>query len=144
MNRHRLLLAAAGSLSLALSAAAPAAAADPVPARPGKPTSAPSAPPPASPLPILGTRLSEYPAGKGKALADKGCLQCHSADIPRQQRLTEKQWTAEVEKMMRWGAEVSESDKAELVSYLVGHFGPDNDRFVPIEVAPLSTSNPAH
>lgn len=100
--------------------------------------------PAAAPLPILGTRLSEYPAGREKAIADKGCLQCHSADIPLQQRLTEKQWTAEVEKMMRWGAEVSESDKAALVSYLAAHFGPDNDRFVPIETAPLSTPIPAH
>ena len=91
-----------------------------------------------APLPILGTRLSEFPDGKGKRIADKGCLQCHSADIPRQQRLTEKQWTANVDKMIRWGADVGPEDKAELVSYLAENFGPANDRFHPVEVQPVS------
>lgn len=88
------------------------------------------------PLPMLGTRLSEYPEGKGKLIAEKGCLQCHSADIPRQQRLTEKQWTAEVDKMIRWGADVSATDKPALVSYLADRFGTSNDAFRPVEVAP--------
>lgn len=107
------------------------------------------APPPrprvsAAALPILGTQLSEFPAGEGKAVADKACLQCHSADMPRQQRLTDKQWTAEVEKMMRWGAEMSPEEKAALIGYLSAHFGPANDAFVPVEVAPLSASRAAH
>jgi mono/diheme cytochrome c family protein len=95
-----------------------------------------------APLPILGTRLSVYPDGKGKLIADKGCLQCHSADIPRQQRLTEKQWAANVDKMIRWGADVSPEDKADLVSYLVKNFGPANDGFQPVEVRPVSANAP--
>ena len=91
------------------------------------------------PLPVLGTRLSEFPEGPGKAIAEKACLQCHSADIPRQQRLTEKQWTAEVEKMTRWGAEVSASDKDTLIAYLASHFGPGNDSFRPAEVQPAAS-----
>jgi mono/diheme cytochrome c family protein len=87
-------------------------------------------------LPILGARLSEFPEGPGKTIADKACLQCHSADIPRQQRITEKQWTAEVEKMTRWGAEVSAADKDALIAYLASHFGPANDAFHPVEVRP--------
>jgi mono/diheme cytochrome c family protein len=89
-------------------------------------------------LPILGTRLSAFPEGPGKTIADKACLQCHSADIPRQQRITEKQWTAEVEKMTRWGAEVSASDKEALIAYLASHFGPANDAFRPVEVRPTA------
>jgi quinoprotein glucose dehydrogenase len=91
-------------------------------------------------LPILGTRLSEIPQGPGKAIADKACLQCHSADIPLQQRITEKQWTAEVEKMTRWGAEVSASDKEALIAYLASHFGPANDAFHPVEVRPTASA----
>jgi hypothetical protein len=87
-------------------------------------------------LPVLGTRLSEFPDGPGKAIADRACLQCHSADIPRQQRLTEKQWTAEVEKMSRWGAEVAASDKETRGGYLASRFGPDNAGFRPLEVRP--------
>jgi hypothetical protein len=55
----------------------------------------------------------------------------------RQQRLTEKQWTAEVTKMMRWGAAVPEDRKDALVAYLVEHFGPDNDRFHPVVTRPV-------
>jgi hypothetical protein len=48
-----------------------------------------------------------------------------------QQRLTEKQWTATVEKMMRWGANVPEKEKPAIIAYLAGHFGPGN-KFTPI------------
>ena len=93
-----------------------------------------------APLPAVGTRLSDFPPGPARAVAQRGCLQCHSADIPRQQRLTEKQWTASVEKMMRWGADVPEKDKEALVRYLAGHFGPDNDSFEPVVTRPAPTS----
>ena len=87
--------------------------------------------------PSLGTQLSSLPRGPGKAMADKACLRCHSADILRQQRLSERQWTANVTKMIGWGAEVPEDRKAELVAYLVRNFGPDNDRFQPVVTRPL-------
>jgi len=100
-------------------------------------TRRPASTKPPGPLPILGTQLSVFPDGKGKRIADKGCLQCHSADLPRQQRLTEKQWAANVDKMIRWGADVSPEDKAELISYLAENFGPTNDRFQPTDVRPV-------
>jgi hypothetical protein len=93
--------------------------------------------PPEQPLPPLGTELGELPAGAMKALADQACLHCHSADMIRQQRLTEKQWTAEITKMVGWGAVVPEDQRAALVAYLVEHFGPDNDRFLPVAAQPL-------
>jgi quinoprotein glucose dehydrogenase len=89
------------------------------------------------PLPALGTELGELPAGPMKPLADQACLHCHSADMVWQQRLNEKQWTAEVNKMVGWGAVVPEDQKAALVAYLVEHFGPDNDRFRPVAAQPL-------
>ena len=58
------------------------------------------------PLPVLGAELGAFPEGPMKALADQACLHCHSADMVRQQRLNEKQWTAEVNKMAGWGAAV--------------------------------------
>ena len=87
--------------------------------------------------PSLGTQLSSLPLGPGKAIADQACLRCHSADILRQQRLSEKQWTASVTKMIGWGAEIPENKKAELVAYLARNFGPDNDRFRPVVTRPL-------
>ena len=88
-------------------------------------------------LPVLGTQLAELPPGPGKAAADTGCLKCHSADILRQQRLNEKQWGANVTKMVGWGAEVPDANRDELIAYLVKNFGPDNDRFKPVVTRPV-------
>ena len=88
-------------------------------------------------LPVLGTKLSEFPAGPVKGLADGACLTCHSADIVVQQHLTEKQWAAEITKMAGWGAPVPEDKKSELIAYLVTHFGPDNARWRPVVTRPV-------
>jgi len=93
--------------------------------------------PPETDLPELGTELGQLPPGSMKAVADEACLHCHSADLIRQQRLNEKQWTAEVKKMIGWGAAVPEEKKDALVAYLFEHFGPDNDRFRPVVAHPL-------
>ncbi len=86
-----------------------------------------------SPLPVFGTRLAELPAGPGKEIADRACLQCHSADMLRQQHLSGKQWTSEVTKMAGWGAEVKDEEKAGLIAYLLKSFGPDAGSFTPVE-----------
>ena len=99
--------------------------------------SSPDPAPPASPLPRLGTELGQFPPGPMKAVADQACLHCHSADMVRQQRLNEKQWTAEITKMVGWGAVVPEKDKDALIAYLLEHFGPDNDRFQPVTARPM-------
>jgi len=81
-------------------------------------------------LPMPGTQFKQLPNGKGKAQVEAACYACHSADLLVQQRLTQKQWTATVEKMMRWGAEVKDSDKQVVIDYLAKHFGVEN-RFMP-------------
>lgn len=88
-----------------------------------------------SSLPVLGTKFHALPPGAGKERVESSCFPCHSADMLVQQRLTEKQWTAAVDKMIRWGAVVKDSDKPALVAYLFKHFGPDN-RFTPIRTRP--------
>ena len=50
------------------------------------------------------------------------CLGCHSEDIIRGQKLTRVQWEREVEKMMRWGAQVPGPQKSPLVDYLANRF----------------------
>jgi hypothetical protein len=95
-----------------------------------------AAAPKKSTLPMLGTQFHQLPAGDGKNAVEAACYPCHSADLLAQQRLTEKQWTAAVEKMMRWGAKVSDADKPRVINYLSKHFGPDN-KFKPIVVRPV-------
>jgi len=87
---------------------------------------------PSKPLPVLGTTFQSLPAGQGRTEVEAACYRCHAADILVQQRLTEKQWTAAVDKMIRWGAVVKEGDKPVMIAYLAKHFGPENKGFRPI------------
>ncbi|MEP6768254.1 MAG: hypothetical protein ABJC61_06265 [Acidobacteriota bacterium] len=87
-------------------------------------------------LPILGTKLAEFPAGPAKAVADQACLACHSVDIVAQQRLTEKQWGAELTKMAGWGADFPADRREELLGYLVKNFGPDAAPWEPVVTRP--------
>ena len=60
----------------------------------------------------------------GAAAYKKICLTCHEADIIEQQRLTPAGWMRSVEKMMRWGAAVSDAEKQPLIDHLASRFGP--------------------
>ena len=85
-------------------------------------------------LPAPGTQFKQLPDGPGKSEVEAACYACHSADLLVQQRLTEKQWIATVEKMGRWGAEMPPDKKDVIIGYLAKNFGPGN-RFVPIRTA---------
>ncbi len=61
---------------------------------------------------------------RGKQIFEDKCLVCHEVDLTEQQRLTKQGWTREVEKMVRWGATVTEAEKEPLVEYLVSTYGP--------------------
>jgi hypothetical protein len=87
-------------------------------------------------LPSLGMSVKPLPAGAGKPVVEAGCLRCHSAEIIMQQRLTESQWRANVDKMIGWGSTVSPAQKPVLVAYLAKNFGPDNKSFQPTEARP--------
>jgi cytochrome c5 len=58
------------------------------------------------------------------AVYKRACLTCHESDIIEQQKLTPMGWTRSVEKMMRWGAAVSDAEKQPLVDHLAARFGP--------------------
>jgi hypothetical protein len=92
-------------------------------------------------LPQPGTQFHELPKRPGRAEVEAACYACHSADLLVQQRLTEKQWTAAVEKMMRWGAPLEESKKSVVIAYLAKNFGPNN-KFRPIAVSPVHPVKP--
>lgn len=61
---------------------------------------------------------------RGKAIFEAKCLICHESDLSEQQRLSRAGWTREVEKMIRWGADVSEAEKEPLIDYLASRYGP--------------------
>ena len=79
------------------------------------------------------SRTSQAAVGDepGKQIFEEKCLLCHEADLTEQQRLPRQGWTREVEKMVRWGAVVTEAENEPLIDYLVRNFGP-----LPLAVTP--------
>jgi DMSO/TMAO reductase YedYZ molybdopterin-dependent catalytic subunit len=59
----------------------------------------------------------------GKQVLDTRCLACHDMSLIGQQRLTVPGWTREVDKMIGWGAGVTDAEKQSLIEYLAAHFG---------------------
>ena len=58
-----------------------------------------------------------YPAGYRSA-----CLTCHDDHMSIQQHLTRPQWEKEVDKMVRWGAEVKPEQREGILRYLAENF----------------------
>lgn len=63
--------------------------------------------------------VAHQTASGGEAVYRSACLTCHETDLIDQQRLSPAGWGREVDKMIGWGAQVPDADKAALVSYLV-------------------------
>jgi cytochrome c5 len=63
------------------------------------------------------------PAGEGSDVARRRCLTCHGGDLIAQQRLARDAWGREIDKMMGWGARVTEPERLVLLEYLATHFG---------------------
>lgn len=66
----------------------------------------------------------DLPESKGVQVVREQCLSCHEADLIVQQRLTRAGWTREIDKMIRWGATVSATERDPMLDYLATHFGP--------------------
>lgn len=62
---------------------------------------------------------------RGRGILEASCVSCHEMDLIEQQRLSRAGWTREVDKMIRWGANVKETDKVQLIDYLSGKFNPE-------------------
>src|SRR5262249_18462953 len=54
----------------------------------------------------------------GRRAFVENCLICHAEGMTSRLRLTAKQWTAELDKMIGWGAPVPPEHKAALLAYL--------------------------
>lgn len=65
---------------------------------------------------------NDLPDGPGVEVVNKSCLECHKAGIIAEQRLSWAAWNREVDKMIRWGAEVEPGEKDRLTGYLSASF----------------------
>jgi cytochrome c5 len=64
------------------------------------------------------------PAGAGLDVLKTRCLVCHEADLITAQRLTLTGWTRSVDKMVRWGSQITPAERDVLQPYLAQHQGP--------------------
>ncbi len=78
----------------------------------------------------------DLPPGSMQGKARTGCTVCHDAHILVQQRLSKAAWGKEVDKMMKWGAIVSPSDRDALVEYFSSNFPPDKSPYIAQRSAP--------
>jgi DMSO/TMAO reductase YedYZ molybdopterin-dependent catalytic subunit len=69
-------------------------------------------------------REQSVDAAPAPAALKSTCLACHDEDVIRQQRLTRAQWDAEINKMVGWGAKVSDQDRRALLDYFAARYGP--------------------
>ena len=73
---------------------------------------------------LAGGETSRIDTTAGSKVFDQKCLTCHEADLSEQQRLSRAGWTREVDKMIRWGAVLSDDEKSSLIDFLTGQYGP--------------------
>src|SRR6266566_3840126 len=82
----------------------------------------------------------QLPAGPTQEKAAAACLSCHEARIIVQQRLSKAAWTREMDKMVKWGADVDPQDRDALIDYFSANFGPDQPAYVAPKTASASVS----
>lgn len=76
-------------------------------------------------------------ARRAEVLILARCSVCHAPDLISQQRLSQERWTATVEKMVHWGAELSHDESALLVRYLAARYHPGApDHLPPLDSEP--------
>lgn len=68
-------------------------------------------------------RAADAAADPGATVLQTRCVVCHDLRLIEQQRLDADGWRREVDKMIGWGAAVTESEKDALVVHLVRRIG---------------------
>ena len=72
-----------------------------------------------------GARVEPALAREAVILIQTRCGLCHTTDLIVQQRLPEDRWAATVEKMVSWGANLSNDEKMVLLQFLTTQYRPD-------------------
>ena len=75
---------------------------------------------------VLGavTNAQQLPDGPGAAIVTSRCVVCHESDIITSQRLSVGGWTNSINKMVRWGAQMTPQERDLVQAYLAAHFAP--------------------
>src|SRR6185436_2740033 len=64
------------------------------------------------------------PAGPGADVLKSRCVICHEPDIITSQKLSLTGWTNAINKMVRWGSQITPEEREVFQPYLAAHFAP--------------------
>lgn len=73
---------------------------------------------------VAGSAQSDLPPGPGAAAVQKVCSGCHDFSVMTQLRATKEKWGEIVDNMVSRGAQGTDAELDQVVSYLAAHFGP--------------------
>jgi competence protein ComEA len=76
------------------------------------------------PPPAVQGAADRFPETTGKATLIKVCSNCHTAESVVQSLRTRQEWSDVVDQMSRYGAEASDQEFDQILTYLVKHFSP--------------------
>jgi hypothetical protein len=85
-------------------------------------------PPPPKPQPLLDQAslvAGKVPVGFEMELINVQCRICHNLDYLTQQRLSEDAWKKTIEKMKKFGANLTDAQVATVASFAARHWSPD-------------------
>ena len=71
-----------------------------------------------------GVAKDPFPESPGKPALLKVCSNCHTADTVIQSLRTRQEWSDAIDQMARFGAEGSDQEFDQILSYLSRHFSP--------------------
>ncbi len=72
---------------------------------------------------LMARAQSSLPDGPGRMVVERMCTSCHGVEQFTGLRMTKQHWSATVADMLTRGAQGSDSDVDQVVSYLTEHFG---------------------
>jgi len=79
---------------------------------------------PAAPAPQSGSGRDPFPEATGKAALMKVCSNCHAAETVIQTLRTRQEWSDVIDQMARFGAEATDQEFDQILTYLAKHFSP--------------------
>jgi len=77
-----------------------------------------------TPAPAGVAAQDPFPEATGKAALLKACSNCHTPETVIQTLRTRSEWTDVLDQMVRYGAEASDQEFDQILTYLVKYFSP--------------------
>lgn len=71
----------------------------------------------------VSARAADFPPGPMQEKVKTACTSCHAANQVTKQHKSKAEWSKVLDKMIGYGAEVSDADRPAILKYLATNFG---------------------